>query len=91
MQFEENSVKQFNGLDVVIASPPCEPYTSANTYRQKEPLARLYEDEVGRLVLDVIRIIGDLQPTMFIVENVPELMSGELRWALSREFSRVGF
>ncbi len=77
--------------DVIIASPPCEPYTSANTYRQKEPLARLYDDEVGQLVLDAIRLIGDLHPELFIVENVPELLSGELQWALEREFKQVGY
>lgn len=77
--------------DIVIASPPCEAYTSANTHRQKQPLNRLYSDERGRLVLDAIRIIGDLQPKLFIIENVPELLSGELRWALSREFKQVGY
>lgn len=76
--------------DVVIASPPCEAYTSANKYRQKEPLKRLYDDERGWLVLDAIRIIGDLQPKLFIVENVPELLSGELKWALRQEFRRIG-
>lgn len=77
--------------DVIIASPPCEPYTSANTYRQKDPLTRLYDDEVGWLVLDTIRIIGDIHPKLFVVENVPELMSGELKWALQREFQRVSY
>jgi DNA (cytosine-5)-methyltransferase 1 len=77
--------------DVIIASPPCEPYTSANTHRQKDPLTRLYDDEVGGLVLDTIRIIGDIHPDLFVVENVPELMSGELKWALQREFQRVGY
>jgi DNA (cytosine-5)-methyltransferase 1 len=77
--------------DVIIASPPCEPYTSANTRRQKDPLTRLYDDEVGWLVLDTIRIIGDIHPDLFVVENVPELMSGELKWALQREFKRVGY
>ncbi|NVM55234.1 MAG: DNA cytosine methyltransferase [Candidatus Helarchaeota archaeon] len=77
--------------DVIIASPPCEAYTSANTYRQKEPLKRLYDDERGRLVLDAIRIIGDLRPKLFLVENVPELLSGELKWALRREFKQVDY
>jgi DNA (cytosine-5)-methyltransferase 1 len=77
--------------DLIIASPPCEPYTSANTRRIKDPLARLYDDEVGRLVLDAIRIIGDIQPRVFVMENVPELLNGELSWALKQEFSRVGY
>jgi DNA (cytosine-5)-methyltransferase 1 len=77
--------------DVIIASPPCEPYTAANMHRQKQPLDRLYEDVVGQLVLDAIRIIGDIHPKFFVVENVPELLSGEIEWALEREFHRVGY
>jgi len=77
--------------EIIIASPPCEPYSSANTYRHKDPLMRLYEDEVGRLVLDTIRIIGDIHPELFVVENVPELLLGDLKWALEREFKRVGY
>lgn len=77
--------------DVVIASPPCEAYTSANTKRQRDPLDRLYKDERGRLVLDAIRIIGDLHPSLFIIENVPEMISGELEWALQRELRQVGY
>lgn len=77
--------------NVIIASPPCEAYTSANTHRKKDPLQRLYDDERGRLVLDAIRIIGDIQPKLFVMENVPELLSGELKWALRREFKQVGF
>ena len=99
--FLEEDIHELHAIDVVerieavpeviIASPPCEPYTSANTYRQKDSLSRLYDDEVGRLVLDTIRIIGDIHPELFVVENVPELLLGELEWALHREFKRVGY
>jgi DNA (cytosine-5)-methyltransferase 1 len=77
--------------DIIIASPPCEPYTLANAKRKKKPLSRLYEDPNGRLVLDTIRLIGDLRPKIFIIENVRNLIEGKLKDAISYEFKRVGY
>jgi len=77
--------------DVVIASPPCEAFTAANVKRLKEPLDRLYSDPVGRLTLHGIRLIGDLEPRVFVIENVPQIMEGGLKKALTRELERVGF
>ncbi|MHC1590712.1 MAG: DNA cytosine methyltransferase [Candidatus Helarchaeales archaeon] len=77
--------------DVIIASPPCEAYSNANPTRKPEPLMRLYDDPVGRLTLHAIRIIGDLQPFVFVLENVPQLMEGDLQDALKFEFARVGY
>ncbi|RLF11164.1 MAG: DNA (cytosine-5-)-methyltransferase [Thermoprotei archaeon] len=77
--------------DVVIASPPCEAYTAANVKRMKDPLDRLYTDPVGRLTLHAIRLIGDLSPKFFVIENVPHIMEGGLKDALRKELARVGF
>ncbi len=77
--------------DVVIASPPCEPFSAANKKRMKRPLDRLYVDEVGGLVLEAVRLIGDLEPKVFVLENVVPLASPKLKEALKKEFSRVGF
>ncbi len=78
-------------IDVIIGSPPCEPFTPANPRRMKEPLDRLYKDPVGRLVLHFIRIVGDLKPKVFVMENVPGIAEGPLKEAISREFARVGY
>ncbi|MHA1595266.1 MAG: DNA cytosine methyltransferase, partial [Candidatus Baldrarchaeia archaeon] len=77
--------------DVVIASPPCEPFTAANIGRRENPLERLYDDPIGRLTLHGIRMIADLQPKVFVLENVPQLIEGPLRDAIRKEFARVGF
>ncbi len=77
--------------DVVIGSPPCEPYTAANPKREREPLDRLYKDPVGRLVLHFIRIVGDLKPKVFVMENVRGLIEGGLKRAIREEFARVGY
>jgi len=87
----EDIEKIINEPDVVIGSPPCEPFTRANPKREKSPLARLYEDPIGQLVLHFIRIVGDLKPKIFIMENVPGILEGELKRVLMLEFSRIGY
>ncbi len=76
-------------VDVIIGGPPCEGYTGANAKREKNPFDRLYKDEVGRLVLDFIRIVGDLQPKIFVMENVPAIK--DVKGAIIKEFNEVGY
>ncbi|MEB3816618.1 MAG: DNA cytosine methyltransferase [Desulfurococcales archaeon] len=78
-------------VDVVIASPPCEPFTGANPRRRPDPLDRLYADPAGQLFLHAIRLIGELKPAYFVIENVPAIMEAPIRDAIRREFSRVGY
>lgn len=77
--------------DVVIGSPPCEPYTGSNPRRMRNPLDRLYSDPMGRLTLEFIRMVGDLEPKVWIMENVPAILEDGLKEALEREFARVGY
>lgn len=77
--------------DVIIGGPPCEPFTSLNIKRRRNPLDRLYADPIGRLVLHFIRIVGDLRPKVFVMENVPRILDGELKDCLRMEFGRVGY
>ncbi|MCD6503477.1 MAG: DNA (cytosine-5-)-methyltransferase [Thermoplasmata archaeon] len=78
-------------IDVVIGGPPCEAYTVANFRRMKNPLDRLYVDPLGQLVLHFIRIVGDLEPKVFVMENVVPIVEGPLKNALIEEFSRIGY
>ncbi|MCS7138860.1 MAG: DNA cytosine methyltransferase [Crenarchaeota archaeon] len=87
----EDIISLVGEVDIVIGSPPCEAFTSANAQRKASPLDRLFEDPKGRLVLHFIRIVGDLQPRVFIMENVPGLIDGPLREILKSEFARVGY
>ncbi len=80
-----------DSIDLVIGSPPCEPFTGANPRRKKNPVDRLYNDPMGQLTLHYIRLIGGLQPRIFVMENVPAIMDGELRRALRYEFRRAGY
>jgi len=78
-------------VDVVIASPPCEPFTGANPKRMRDPLDRLYVDPAGQLFLHAIRLIGELRPRAFVIENVPGIMERSIATAIKRELRRVGY
>ena len=77
--------------DVIIGSPPCEPFTPANPKRKKDPLDRLYTDPIGTLVLHFARIVGEIRPKVWVMENVPGIIEGPLKDALKKEFKRIGY
>ncbi|MCE4604549.1 MAG: DNA cytosine methyltransferase [Aeropyrum sp.] len=78
-------------VDVVVASPPCEPFTGANPRRMERPLDRLYRDPAGQLFLHAIRVIGSIKPRYFVVENVPGIMHPEIERSLRAEVARAGY
>ncbi|MCE4617011.1 MAG: DNA cytosine methyltransferase [Desulfurococcales archaeon] len=76
---------------VVLASPPCEPFTAANPHRQKHPIDRLYKDPAGRLYLHAIRLIGEIQPEYFVIENVAGILDDDIRSSIERELGKRGY
>jgi len=81
----------YDKIDVIIASPPCEAYTLVNKNIMPDPLDRLYTDIRGRLMLDTIRLIGDLKPDIFVIENVPGILIKPIPEYIKRELNRVGY
>ncbi|OLS25420.1 MAG: Modification methylase HaeIII [Candidatus Heimdallarchaeota archaeon LC_2] len=75
---------------VVTASPPCEPFTLANENRIANPFDRLFDDQIGRLTIDAIRLIGDLDPEFFVIENVKGILDGEGKKLLAEEIESLG-
>ena len=78
-------------VDVVIASPPCEPFTGANPNRMDRPLDRLYVDPIGQLFLHAIRLIGEIRPRVFVIENVPGILERQIASSIRAELKRVGY
>ncbi|BDC19294.1 DNA cytosine methyltransferase [Acidianus sp. HS-5] len=78
--------------DILIGSPPCEGFTAANPSRLKNPVDRLYLDERGSLTLEYIRLVGELKPKIFVMENVPAIVeTKELKDSILTEFSKIGY
>ena len=55
--------------DVIIGGPPCQAYSMAG--------ARDVDDPRGRLFEDYVRIVKDIRPRYFVMENVMGLLSME--------------
>ena len=77
--------------DVLIGGPPCEAFTVANADRRSNPLSRLYDDPVGSLTLQYVKMAKALQPRVFVMENVPPIMEGPLEAELRMIFARNGY
>ena len=66
-----DDVREFDGtpwrgrVDIITASPPCQPYSQAGKLRGA--------DDDRNLFPDTLRIIGEIQPRRVYVENVPGL------------------
>ncbi|RFA96849.1 DNA cytosine methyltransferase [Pyrobaculum aerophilum] len=84
-------LKYADNVDVIIGSPPCEPFTAANPNRMEDPADRLYADPAGQLTLEFIRLVGEIGPKVFVMENVAALAEEPLRTYIKREFKRVGY
>ncbi|MFX1367542.1 MAG: DNA cytosine methyltransferase [Promethearchaeota archaeon] len=76
--------------DVVIASPPCEEFSRANPKSKTSAVDRVYGTGTARLLLDAIRIVGDLEPSVFVIENVGAILESGGSEIIRREFERVG-
>jgi DNA (cytosine-5)-methyltransferase 1 len=76
--------------DVILASPPCEEYSLANPDSARPASERVYGSGTASLLLDAIRLIGDLAPSVFIIENVAALLKEGGKQIVEDELSRVG-
>lgn len=55
-------------LDVLFGGPPCQGFSSAN-------LSRSVNDPRSKLMFEFIRMVGEIRPKIFIIENVPGLLT----------------
>jgi DNA (cytosine-5)-methyltransferase 1 len=76
--------------DIIMASPPCEEFSQANPDSATSAAERIYGTGTARLVLDTIRIIGDLSPKVFLIENVGALIKAGGKEIVRQELERVG-
>ncbi len=88
---EEEVLELLDGkkIDVVIGGPPCQGFSGAGRRDPKDPRNSLF--------MDFVRIVGALNPTFFVMENVPGILNmrnadDELVVEIIREeFKKIGY
>lgn len=77
-------------VDIVVASPPCQPYSSAGQRRGESDERSFGDDGAGPLG-HTIRIIDECRPALVWFENVPEWVTGGTFRRFGDELSRLGY
>ena len=75
-------------IDVVIGGPPCQGFSLANKNRNK-----VKDDPRNELFYEFVRVVKDLQPKAFVMENVRGLLSmkkGQVIKLMKEEFENSG-
>jgi DNA (cytosine-5)-methyltransferase 1 len=73
-------------IDVVIGGPPCQGFSLSGPRNFKDPRNSLY--------LSYIRIVGEIHPKMFVIENVPglvRLFGGVVKDNIIKSFEDMGY
>ncbi len=76
-------------IDVVIGGPPCIAYTARNPKRKERARDRLLKDSIGSLVLEFFRIVREIKPQVYVMENVAGLM--DVQKELEKIIQKIGY
>ena len=88
-----------NSIDVVVGGPPCQTFSTAANQRFLKGDSRFkrqgFSDFTkGMLLFEFVRFIKALKPTVFLLENVPGLLTidgGEQLGLVLDELSSIGY
>ena len=73
-------------IDVIIGGPPCQGFSVSGK--------RMIDDERNKLYKSFVHIVSELQPKVFVMENVPglvRLFHGEVAKQVIKDFSDIGY
>lgn len=85
----ERDIKNVIGnipIDLVIGGPPCQGMSLSGP--------RKFEDPRNKLYLSFIRLVGEIQPKGFVIENVPGLVGlfkGQIKDNIIKKFTEMGY
>lgn len=85
----ESDIRPFIGdkkIDVIIGGPPCQGMSLSGLRRLDDPRNKLY--------LSYIRLVKEILPNAFVIENVPGLVSlfgGQIKDRIIEAFSDMGY
>lgn len=73
-------------IDVIIGGPPCQGMSLSGP--------RKFDDPRNKLYLSYIRLVEEIQPKMFVIENVPGLIGlfgGQIKDSIIEKFTKMGY
>ena len=85
----ENDIKPLIGdktIDVIIGGPPCQGMSLSGP--------RKFDDPRNKLYLSYIRLVDEIRPKMFVIENVPGLVglfNGQIKDSIIEKFTDMGY
>ncbi len=88
-QITYNDIKKITGsqtIDMIIGGPPCQGMSLSGP--------RKFDDPRNKLYLSYIRLVGEIGPQAFVIENVPGLVSlfgGQIKDNIIRKFKEMGY
>lgn len=75
--------RDFDGIMGVMAGPPCKPFSKVNTQKKAD-------DPRKTLWIDFMRIVEEVKPVFFLLENVPTIFV-EIKRAILRTAKALGY
>ena len=75
-----------NKIDVIIGGPPCQGMSLSGP--------RKFDDPRNKLYLSYIRLVDEIRPKMFVIENVPGLVGlfgGQIKDSIIEKFEKMGY
>ncbi len=85
----KNDIKpMLNGkrIDVIIGGPPCQGMSLSGP--------RKFDDPRNKLYLSYIRLVQEIQPEAFVIENLPGLITlfnGQIKDSIIDKFTKMGY
>lgn len=85
----EKDIKPLVGdasIDVIIGGPPCQGMSLSGP--------RKFDDPRNKLYLSYIRLVDEIRPRAFVIENVPGLVGlfgGQIKDSINEKFTDMGY
>lgn len=88
--FDGTIFRPYMAEGILLASPPCQPYSSAGKREGNDDHRSHGKDGDGPL-FHLARIIGEVRPAVVFFENVPEWITGGAFQRFGDELSNMGY
>lgn len=84
--FRPTEVKTMPKIQLVVGGPPCQGFSVAGRRDPKDPRNRLFRE--------FVRVVDEVRPDYFVMENVPGILTmsqGRVKDAILESFAEIGY